>query len=178
MHLASFSQNSINTNKIELGDNNFDTKMVVTPIRLASKFFSKMQEHINDNSFPKEVPAFAQGFFANAAGGWGGVVHAPPVTKQPPANTSTQPAKADPNGKRKPNGEEQEGGKKKPGKEFSDKSLKMCLFHIKKETPAAKALPDTSTLKDRASICLDFCCHERKCNFTHLLCKNSKHYIN
>jgi len=55
MHLASFSQNSINTNKIELGDDDFDTKMVVTAVKLASKFFSKVQEHIDDNSFPKTV---------------------------------------------------------------------------------------------------------------------------
>ncbi len=55
----------------------------------------------------------------------------------------------------------------------------MGLFHVKKGTLAAKALPDkSSTLKDGASICLDFCCHERKCNFTHLLCKNGKHYTN
>jgi hypothetical protein len=114
--------------------------------------------------------------FSEAAGG--GFVHAPAVTKQPPANTSTQPADANPKGKCKPNGKEQEGGKKKPRKEFSDKSLKMGLFHVKKGTPAAKALPNRSTLKDGASICLDFCCHERKCNFTHLLCKNGKHYTN
>ena len=69
MHLVSFSQNSINTNKIELGNNDFDTKMVVTAVKLASKFFSKVQEHIDDNSFPKDVPAFARGFFADAAGG-------------------------------------------------------------------------------------------------------------
>ena len=59
LHLACFSQNSINTNKIELGNEDFDTKMVVTAVKLALKFFSKMQEHIDDNSFPKDVPAFA-----------------------------------------------------------------------------------------------------------------------
>jgi hypothetical protein len=54
----------------------------------------------------------------------------------------------------------------------------MGLFHIKKGTPASKALPDKSTLKDGVSICLDFCCHEKKCNFNHLLCKNGKQYTN
>ena len=54
----------------------------------------------------------------------------------------------------------------------------MGLFHVKKGIPLAKAMPDKSTLKDGASICLDFCSHERKCNFTHLLCKNGKHYTN
>ena len=62
IYLTSFPQNSINPNKIELGKYNFDTKMVVTAIKLASKIFSKMQEHINDNSVPKDVPAFTRGF--------------------------------------------------------------------------------------------------------------------
>ena len=112
MHLVSFSQNSINTNKIELGDYDFDTKMVVIAIKLALKFFSKMQEHIDNNSVPKDIPAFVTGFFIDAAKG--GFIHAPAVDEQPPATTSTQPAKPNPNSKRKPNGEDQEGGKKKP----------------------------------------------------------------
>ncbi len=54
----------------------------------------------------------------------------------------------------------------------------MGLFHVKKGTPASKALPNKSTLKDGTTICMDFCCHERKCNFNYLLCKNGKHYTN
>ncbi len=131
MHLASFFQNSINANKIELGEYNFDTKTVVTAIKLASKFFSKMQKHIDNNSVPKDVQTFARGFFVDATEG--GFVHTPAIDEQPPATKSTQPAEPNPNGKRKPNGEEQEGSKKKPRKEFSDKSLMMGLFHIKKE---------------------------------------------
>ena len=61
--------------------------------------------------------------------------------------TTTQPTEANPNGKLKPNGEEQDG-KKKPRKEFSDKSLKMGLFHVKKGALAGKSLPDKSNLKD------------------------------
>jgi hypothetical protein len=52
----------------------------------------------------------------------------------------------------------------------------MGLFHLKKGAPASKALPEKNTLKD--GICLDFCCHERKCNFNNLLCKSRKHYTN
>jgi hypothetical protein len=52
MHLASFLQNSINTNKIKVGDHKFETKMVSTAVKLASKFFSKIQEHVNNNSIP------------------------------------------------------------------------------------------------------------------------------
>jgi hypothetical protein len=58
-------------------------------------------------------------------------------------------------GKPKLQGNEQEG-KKKPKKEFSDKSLKMGLYHLKEGTPAIKALPDKSTRKDSISVCLDF----------------------
>jgi hypothetical protein len=43
--------------------------MVSTAVKLASKFFSKMQEHVDDNSIPKDVPAFARSIFVNAAGG-------------------------------------------------------------------------------------------------------------
>ena len=52
----------------------------------------------------------------------------------------------------------------------------MGLFHMKRGTPASKALPEKSTLKE--GVCLDFCCHDRKCNYNHLLCKNGKHYTN
>ena len=47
---------------------------------------------------------------------------------------------------------------------------------MRKGTPASKALPEKSKLTD--GIFLDFCCHKRKCNFNHLLCKNGKHYTN
>ena len=63
-------------------------------------------------------------------------------------------------------------------KEFSDKSLKMGIFHVKAGTPAAKALPDKTLLKDGAGICLDFCSQEKKCNFLHQLCKNGNYYTN
>jgi hypothetical protein len=69
MHLASFSQNSINTNKIETGNDKFETRSVSVAVKLASKFLAKMQEHIDDNSIPKDVPAFAKSFFVKASGG-------------------------------------------------------------------------------------------------------------
>jgi hypothetical protein len=174
MHLASFSQNSINTNKIETGDDKFETRSVSVAVKLASKFFAKMQEHIDDNSVPKDVPAFAKSFFVEANGG--GFAPAPPAA-EPAKPAATQPADTNGGGKRKGNseGEQQAEGQKKK-RNTSDKSLKMGLFHLKKGTPASKALPEKSTLKN--GICLDFCCHERKCNFNHLLCKNGKHYTN
>jgi hypothetical protein len=136
-HLALFLQNSINTNKIELCNDKFDTKYISIAVRLASKFFNKMQEHVEDNSIPKDVPAFAKGFFLKAPGG--GYV---PALKDDEAKKSgtAQPADGNSGGKRRPNGKEQQG-QKKPRKEFSDKSLKMSLFHIKKGTPASKHCP-------------------------------------
>ena len=39
--LASFSQNSINTNKVELGLANLDDKHIKTAIKLVTKFFKR-----------------------------------------------------------------------------------------------------------------------------------------
>jgi hypothetical protein len=61
--LASFSQNSINTNKAKLRLANLDNKHVKTAIKLATKFFKKMVDHIDNNSVPKEVPTFAKSLF-------------------------------------------------------------------------------------------------------------------
>jgi hypothetical protein len=128
MHLASFSQNSINTNMIETGDDKFEGKQVVIAVKFASKFFTKMQEHVEENSIPKDVPAFAKSFFVEATGG--GFVPAPPAiidatTTKPATN---QPADSNGGGKRKGNGngegEQQPAGQKKQ-RNTSDKSLKM-----------------------------------------------------
>jgi hypothetical protein len=37
----------------------------------------------------------------------------------------------------------------------------MGLLHGKKGTPAVKAIPDKSKLKNGQDICLDFCLHEK-----------------
>jgi hypothetical protein len=121
MHLASFSQNSINTNKIETGDSKFEMRSVSVAVKLASKFFAKMQEHIDDNSIPPDVPAYAKSFFVEATGG--GFVPAPPAAEaaKPTAN---QPADANGGGKRKGNGEgeQQAEGQKKKKKHFRQES--------------------------------------------------------
>jgi hypothetical protein len=62
-HLAFFSQNLINTNKLELANPNLDSKNITIAVKLASKFLNKMQEHIKDNLIPKDIPAFAKSFF-------------------------------------------------------------------------------------------------------------------
>ncbi len=123
-------------------------------------------------SFPRTFLHFAKSFFAKATGG--GFTLAP-KTDDTKKGAATQPAEGAGN-KHKPTGNEQEGKKKKRKK--NDKSLKMGLFHIKKGTPAAKVLPDKSLLKDRVGVCMDFCCHEKKCSFPHMLCRNGKHYTN
>ena len=47
-HLASFSQNSINTNKVEIGDANLETKQITIAVKFALKFMTKMLEHIDE----------------------------------------------------------------------------------------------------------------------------------
>ena len=49
-YLASFSQNSINTNKVEIGDVDLDleTKQITIAVKFASKFMTKMLEHIDE----------------------------------------------------------------------------------------------------------------------------------
>jgi hypothetical protein len=61
-----------------------------------------MQEHIDDNSIPKDVPAFAKSFFVEAMGG--GFVPAPPAAEATKSATNL-PAEANGRGKRKGNGE-------------------------------------------------------------------------
>jgi hypothetical protein len=63
MHLANFSQNSLNMNKVELGNSDFDTRLVKTGVRLGAKFINKMIEHVEDNLAPKENPNFAKSIF-------------------------------------------------------------------------------------------------------------------
>jgi hypothetical protein len=62
-HLTSFSQNSINTNKVEIGDMTLEIKHITKGVRIGAKFINKMVKHINNNSVPKKIPAFAKDFF-------------------------------------------------------------------------------------------------------------------
>jgi hypothetical protein len=91
IHLASFSQNSINTNKIKTGDNKFECKQVSVMVKLASKFFTKMQEHVEYNSIPKDVPAFTKSFFVEATGGGGSFPHHRPSMPPPIQPPTSQP---------------------------------------------------------------------------------------
>ncbi len=136
MHLANFSQNSLNTNKVELGDSDFDTRLVKTGVRPGAKFINKMIKHVKDNLVPKEIPNFAKSLFVkqtaqgiitlmatntNAKNQKGAAVSGAIVSGTTVSGESK---------KRKSN--RNEPGKKKTRKEFSDKSLKMGLFHTKK----------------------------------------------
>ncbi len=171
MHLASFSQNLININMIKVEDNKFETKIVTTTVKLASKILNKIQQHIDNNSIPKDIPLFTKSFFVKATRR--GFTLAPKAedTKK---GAATQPPKGA-SDKPKPTGNE---GKKKQKKEFSNKSLKMGLFQVKKGTPITISLPDKSLLKDSLGVCMNFCCHEKKVQLFHVLCKNGKHYTN
>jgi hypothetical protein len=125
-HLANFSQNSLNTNKVEVGNSTFETKLVKTGVKLGAKFINKMIEHIEDNLLPKDIPAFARSLIVEQT--IGGIITIVATN----TNTKNQEGAAisGEGNKRKSDGNEP--GKKKSRKEFSDKSLKMGLFHIKK----------------------------------------------
>jgi hypothetical protein len=168
-----FSQNSINTNKVELNDSSLNTKQIAAAVKLATKFIKKMIEHTDDNLVPKEIPPFAKSFFVEQ--GSGTIMIAPSADL---TSRATQPAVTSKGKKRKSDTTDPGAKKKKTKRETSDKSLKMGLFHVKKGTPVAKALPDKSTLKGGEGICMDFCAHERKCNYPHQICRNGKHYTN
>ncbi len=70
-HMALFSQNSVNTNRVEhsIKSEYLDIKSISIAIKLASKFWKKMTEHIDDNTVPKEIPSFAHSLFVEQAGG-------------------------------------------------------------------------------------------------------------
>ena len=70
-----------------------------------------MQEHVEDNSIPKDVPAFAKSFFVEAAGG--GFVPAP-LAVEAKKTATDQPVESNGGGKRKSNGKaKQQTGQKK-----------------------------------------------------------------
>jgi hypothetical protein len=173
-YLASFSQNSINTNKVEIGDVDLETKQIIIAVKFASKFITKMLEHIDENSIPKNIPAFAKSLFVEAPEA--GVTHELRITETKRSANQISTA-ANEGGRRKlPGGDDP--GNKKPRKEFSDRSLKMGLFHIRKGIPPNKAYPDRIKLKDGAGICPDFNSHGYKCQHPHQLCKTGKHFTN
>jgi hypothetical protein len=121
-----------------------------------------MTKHIEDDTVPKEVPAFALTLFVKQPGG--GFTNAQVVEK-----TAKTPAA---NSKGSKDGVEPK--KKNLKHKASDKSLKLGMLHIKQSINATLALPEKVKLKD--SICLDFCSHGKKCNYPQMLCKNGKHY--
>ncbi len=172
-HLANFLQNSVNMNKVEVGDPVFETEIVKTGVKLGAKFINKMIEHVENNSIPKDIPAFAKSLFVKQTAGRANTLAA--AKSNATKNQEVIATLGEASNKQKSDGQES-GGKKISRKEFSDKILKMGLFHVKQGTPAVKALPQKGKLKDE--ICLDFCLHGKKCNFPHQLCKHGKHYMN
>jgi hypothetical protein len=166
-NLALFSQNSINTNLVEHGatGDKLDIRNVSIAVKFAAKFWKKMNNHIKDDTVPKEIPSFAHTMFVEPTSG---IVAAASVAID--KSTATSTASIGAKGKKYGN----EPSKKKQKRETSNKSLKIGLFHMEKGATVATALPEKGKLK--GDICMDFCCHDKKCNFPHLLCRNGKHY--
>ena len=173
-NLAAFSQNSINTNKAENNNQTFNVKQVTIAVKLMSKFFKQMTEHIEDSSVPKGISPFARAFFVKQSGK--DALGATSTTSTDQKTDAKQPAAMTKGVKLKSDGTNPNPMRNK--KKILDKSMAMRIFHLKKGTPVTKALPGKSNLKDSVSICLDFCCHERKCKYPHALCRNGKHYTN
>ena len=96
--------------------------------------------------------------------------HVDHPTRKPTASTV--------GGKRKSDGTDTQTKKKRDISDKSlnlDKSLSMGIFHLKKGTTLAlKALPEKSKLKD--GVCLEFCCHGKKCKFPRQICEIGRHY--
>jgi hypothetical protein len=168
-----FSQNSINTNKVELNNLSLDMKQIAAAVKLVTKFVKKMIEHADNNLVPKEIPPFAKSFFVEQG--------SRTITIAPSADltsSTTQPTVTSKGKKCKSDTTNPGAKKKKTKRETSFKSLKMGLYHVKKGTTVAKALPDKSTLKGGKGVCMDFCTLKRKCNYPHQICMNGKHYTN
>jgi hypothetical protein len=173
-HLTLFSQNSINTNKVEHGittsDKGLDSKNIAIAVNFGSKFLKKMAEHIKDNTVPKEVPSFARSLFTKTSSVLLLLPNTNGVVATVPAFAPVTKSK----GSKKKEGKQTGCKKQKREGGPSDKSLQMGLFHTKNGISAGAAHPEKGKLKDK--ICLDFCWHTRKCSKPHQVCTNGKHY--
>jgi hypothetical protein len=108
-----------------------DIRNVSIAVKFAAKIWKKMNDHIEDDIIPKEIPSFACTMFVEQASG---IVASAPVAVDKSAVTSTALNKA--KGKKFGN----EPSKKKQKRETSDKSLKMGLFHMEKGTTVSLKL--------------------------------------
>jgi hypothetical protein len=189
-YLASFSHNSVNTNKVEIGELDLETKQIIQslllkmlehidensiPQNLCQSLKLKMLEHMDRNSIPQNIPAFAKSLFVEAPKA--GFTHESCTTETIKQSANQISTTANEGGRHKLHGSNDPGAKK-PRKEFLDRSLKVGLFHIRKGTPHDKAFPDSTKLKDGTGICHNFNSHGYKCPFPHQLCKTGKHFTN
>ena len=134
-----------------------------------------MFEHMDRNSIPQNIPAFAKSLFVEAPKA--GFTHESRTTETIKQSANQISTTANEGGRHKLHGSNDPGAKK-PRKEFLDRSLKVGLFHIRKGTPHNKAFPDSIKLKDGTGICHNFNSHGYKCPFPHQLCKTGKHFTN
>jgi hypothetical protein len=114
--LASFSQNSVNTNMVEINDSNFDVKHIDIVVRLVATFIDEMTKH-NDSSVPEEILPFTRSFFVKKDSAKITLA----VTTKQKANTM-QPDATIEDSKHKSEGTNPVPKKVKVPKEFSDKS--------------------------------------------------------
>jgi hypothetical protein len=69
-HMALLSEKRVNTYRVKHGitSEGLDIKSISIAVKLASKFWKKITEHINDNTIPKEIPSIAHTLFVEQAG--------------------------------------------------------------------------------------------------------------
>jgi hypothetical protein len=108
-------------------------------VKLAAKFINKMVKHIDNSLVPMEIPALPRTFSLSK------LQNVSP-SLFPMSNKKNSQVPNLPHWLTLGNVRQMSTNlvKRSQGRSFSDKSLKMGLFHVKKGTSTVKALPDKS----------------------------------
>ncbi len=168
-HLASFSQNSINTNKVKLNTTNFNKKHLASAVKIASKFIKKIKEHIDENSIPKEIPTFARSLFtAKPDGSFKMLTTTPAISTT--ANGNLTETNLNESGKRKAEGDDSSSKEKK-----KKRAMRRAYKWASSTSRRAPLYPKlTPTRVNYGSSLHGFLFTNQKCAKLHQLCQNSK----
>jgi hypothetical protein len=157
--LAQFSSNSKNTNSIKLGKSTFDNKNLNGAIKYASSFLIKMEEYVDEDSFPTDIPSFARGIIESLK----------PAEKASAKTSASWGAAAPVYGGAAKSGQD-EPDKKKQKKVIGKKNTdftKLGLFHAKDGIEDGKVFPNTL----KQPLCSKFCLQGKACDKPKQACK-------